>query len=131
MKKTLLLTLILFIFLRVKSQDLQFIENKGQWHSLVKYKANINSGSLFIEKDGYRMFLNNAAELKIIAEVFSGHARNISNNGSYILHSHAYEVKFENASSDPEVELADAMPGYNNYFTGEESSKWVSGCRIH
>ncbi|HEX5154830.1 MAG TPA: SBBP repeat-containing protein [Parafilimonas sp.] len=129
MKNALLLTLIIFIFLNVKSQNLQFIENKGQWNSLVKYKANINSGSLFIEKDGYRVLLNNAAELKTIAEVLSGHAK--SNKDSYILHSHAYEVKFENASANREVELADVLPGYNNYLIGKEPSGWALGCSAH
>ena len=129
MKNTLLLTLLTLIFFNAKSQELQFIENKGQWSSLVKYKANVNSGSLFIEKNGYRVLLNNAEELKLIAEVLSGHAKN--NKNSYILHSHAYEVKFQNVRDDPQVELADAMPGYNNYFIGKEASKWALGCGIH
>ncbi len=128
MKKITLLIFISASFYYSQSQNLQFIENKGQWNSSVKFKADVNGNSLFLEKDGYRVLLNEPSELKKIADNLSGHEKDSLNN--YILHSHAYEVKLENTNTNPEIITGEALPTYNNYFIGNDQSKWAAHCRI-
>ncbi|MFH2095390.1 MAG: hypothetical protein ABIJ16_06790, partial [Bacteroidota bacterium] len=50
--KTLLLSIFCLIALHSQSQVyIQFIENLNQWHNNVVYKADIPSGSIFLEKN--------------------------------------------------------------------------------
>ena len=78
MKQFLFLTAAILFLNKLSSQNLQFIENKGQWNSNVKYKAEIGSASVFLEAAGYRTLVNNEAEWKAIAERISGHVHQSS-----------------------------------------------------
>ncbi len=45
------------------------------------------------------------------------------------VHSHAYTVKFLNAQN-PQIIPDKPIPSVNNYFIGNDKSKWASNCRI-
>ena len=47
------------------------------------------------------------------------------------MHSHLYEVEFLNSSEDVEIKGDKALDTYNNYFIGNDSSKWRSNCKIY
>ena len=54
-----------------------------------------------------------------------------SNTGNkFVLHSHLYRVSFQNANENVELIPEKAIETYNNYFIGNDSSKWASHCRI-
>ena len=44
-----------------------------------------------------------------------------------MLRSHAYNVDFIGASPDMEIIPDKAIPTYNNYFIGNDPSKWAGG----
>ncbi len=152
-----LLLSLLLIAQVSRAQYIQFIENKGQWDNRVNYAGEINGGGFFLEKNGYRVLLTNSDDWEKIADHYSGHTHNTSsnlpvltNNGkswqadsknkagngspkdsALILHSHAYEVSFLNASASPETAPDKALDTYNNYFLGKDKSKWATGCKIY
>ena len=120
--------------------NLEFVENKGQWPQGVKYSANLTNGALFLQNDGFRVLLRNPDDMKAYAEYFHGH--NDGNNTaeksaaispgkekSVIVRSHVYDVKFVNASV-PTIVPDKALPTYNNYFLGDDPSKWAGDCKI-
>ena len=45
--------------------------------------------------------------------------------------SHAYNVDFVGASPNMQVVPDKPLPTYNNYFIGNDPSKWASECRIY
>lgn len=131
-----------------QAQYVEFVQNKGQWDASVLYKGDMGFGEVYLQKTGYTVNLNNADDLNQIAVYYGGHtnlkghtsthsSKNTQTNltvpstsSSLILHAHAYEVIFENASN-PLIVPDKPLSGYNNYFIGNDSSKWASQCEIY
>ncbi|HJU45920.1 MAG TPA: PKD domain-containing protein, partial [Chitinophagaceae bacterium] len=132
--------------------NLEFIENKGQWHKDVLYKGDLNNGAFFLRNTGFTVLQNNPADLGRVAEMLHGHLQStdgkalpFSKKGSkwlvnekgtgrpdtnIVVRSHAYRVDFINA--DPGVQQVGEKPeqDYTNYLIGDDPSKWASNCRI-
>jgi len=111
----------------------QFIENKGQWEKQIDFKTEMKAGAFFIEKNGFTILQHNLEEL----EKLSGHSHDASakentslGSNAVTLHSHAIKVHFEGASTSSMKQPGKALPGYNNYFTGNDKDKWQGNCRL-
>lgn len=128
------LLLCIFFSCYAKTQNIQFVENKGQLNNKAKFSSILGNSNFFLEQSGYKIVLNNSNDLSAIANYFSGHDSAHQNNAAkgrkLILHSHAYEVKFQGALL-PEIIPSDSEDTYNNYFTGNDPSKWISHCKIY
>lgn len=141
------------------AQDFEFVENKGQWNSKVKFKGSLNTGAFFLQETGYKILLNNTDDLQKLSEFYSGHhhaegssggsgsagggdqvsvpvaARTAGgstvNTGKITVRSHAYEVTFVGASPHPDIVPDKPVDSYYNYFMGADSSQWAGGCKIY
>jgi gliding motility-associated-like protein len=128
------------------ASNLEFVENKGQWDSRVAFKADIGTGSFFLQKKGFTVVLLNPEDVLRVQRFHHGSIRNnvqspaktenaknvsveSSNNGT-VVHTHAYRVSFLDANENVEILPDKALPSYNNYFIGNDSSKWQSKCRV-
>lgn len=138
--------LLMFISMNVVAQDysnLELIENKGQWPEKVKFKATTTVGAFFLQKDGYKMLLHNREDLQQMAERMHGHSHSsatdssishkssTTNSDKFVLRSHAYEMKFLHASASTQIIPDKPLESYNNYFIGNDPSKWASNCKIY
>ncbi len=133
--------LILFSFVTnaVRAQ-LQFIENKGQWEKQITYKSEIPTGAFFLEKTGFTVLLHNAEDLQKFSHEMHKHTSDSgsekrssvssSASGGYAIRSHAYKVNFEGASAAAEIIPDKPLSEYNNYFIGDDKTKWQGGCKI-
>ena len=143
---------LLLALVPVHAQYVQFTENKGQWDNRVLYTGDAGAAQFFLQKNGYRVLLNDTNDIKTIQEYFTGHntgplaaaasmqesavsyavskGKNPATQPSFILHSHAYDVSFVGASANPQVLPDKSVPSYNNYFIGSDSTKWASHCKI-
>lgn len=113
--------------------NIEFIENKGQWDRQVKFKGDVSGGAFFITSNGFTVLQHNQQDLQMMQDVIHGHKDNgtmVSRSQAIKLRSHAYKVNFIGASPDMEVIPDKALPTYNNYFIGNDPSKWAGGCRI-
>jgi gliding motility-associated-like protein len=127
--------------------NLEFVENRGQWDQAVRFQAQFPTGSFFLQKKGFRVLMHNPEELAALEEKKHGHTsadqaaplgKSVHTQSlealkaiqSNILHSHIYEVSFENSNEEPEVIPDKPLPSYNNYYIGNDPAKWASGCRI-
>ena len=114
--------------------NIEFIENKGQWDKRVKFRGDVNAGAFFIHSDGFTVLQHNQEDLETLRETMHGHKDGdgspVSRNRPIKLRSHAYRVNFIGASPDMQVIPDKALPTYNNYFIGNDPSKWAGGCRI-
>ncbi len=104
----------------------QFAENKGQWHPNVLYRLKLNAGALFFEKDRLTFHL---ADPKGLDEVFHhhGHPAHID---TVTIKGHAFYVHFTNANSQVKTSGQESYAHYENYFIGNDPSKWASDVKI-
>ncbi|WP_158638340.1 DUF7948 domain-containing protein [Panacibacter ginsenosidivorans] len=122
---------------------MEFVENKGQWDSKVKFKSDMGGSAFYLQQHGYKVMLNNKEDLQKLAAKYSGHFHNNEGTSSVatkmalsaagqpvVVHSHAYEVNFVGSSPTALAIPDKPVDTYNNYFYGTDSSKWASGCRI-
>lgn len=135
------------------AQILEFAENKGQWDKKVTYACDMGGMAFFLEKQGYKVYIHDSAELTAIQNYYGGHSaphsggkgdaggdpyhagqinagKNIKNAAPPGLHSHAYEVIFPGSNPNPVVIPDKAIETYNNYYIGNDSTKWASHCRV-
>ena len=47
------------------------------------------------------------------------------------MHSHVYQVEFLNSSEQVEIQGDKGLDTYNNYFIGNDPSRWKSNCKIY
>ncbi|MEO6403837.1 MAG: hypothetical protein ABIY51_13885, partial [Ferruginibacter sp.] len=114
--------------------QMEFVQNKGQWNDAVNFRGDFKTGSFFLEKKGFTVLLNDTADVRKLGTIVHGHG--LSEKGglpeqSFDFHSYAYKVNFLGASLHA-VQLPDKIqPVYNNYFWGNDRSKWTSACKIY
>ncbi len=135
LKRTILLASILIPALALQAQqygNIEFIENKGQWDSRVKYKGDVSNGAFFVRAGGFTVLQHSPEDMARIAELTHGHISEASklNSNAYMVRSHAWNVDFVGANSSVRVVPDKMIPTYNNYFIGNDPSKWASNCRI-
>ncbi len=131
-------------FIQTNAQGVQFVENKGQWDSRVKFSGKMNIGNFFLEPGGYKVVINNPDDIVALGRYFhgsekmfasktmgSGAAKAVPKDTSVTVHSHAYEVSFVNAAKNIQIIPENALNTFNNYFTGKDSTKWASHCKIY
>ncbi len=123
-------------------QNLEFIENKGQWDKTISFRGELTTGAFSLKADGgYRLMQYDTTNLKGLYNKIHPHnlpveasenrdETNIVEDFNYTLKGHVYEVKFVNANPSP-IALPDKqIECYNNYFIGTDSTKWAGNCRI-
>src|SRR5258708_22838990 len=52
--------------------NLEFIENKGQWDSSIRFNAGIATGNLFMQRNGFTALLHDTNDMKRIGLVLHG-----------------------------------------------------------
>jgi gliding motility-associated-like protein len=127
-----LLTLLSLPF--ITHAQLYFTENKGQWDKQVLFKTDAGNGAFFLSKDGYTILMQHPEDYLNAAEYFQGHSpdSNHKHKGKgdvklpEQMRSHAYRVKFLGANFNTEVIKEKPLSGYENYFIGNDPSKWAS-----
>ena len=143
-----LIILLLTGTLRLAAQSyLEFVENKGQWESQVKFQGQLGqSGSFYLEKTGFRVLLHNPDDMKLIMDthhnptgvhrpdrpvgVLTQQNQPAAEQG-IVLHSHAYDMQFAGASENVQIVPDKKIQTVNNYFIGNDKSKWASNCSVY
>lgn len=120
--RCILLALILLCcntFLHAKEEGLlSFVANKGQWYKQVRYKSDVQDGTVYFLNDRFRYDFYNPAD---IASIHDRH-----DDGPHHLRGHAYDVIFKGSKASS-VEGSDMRRHYYNFFIGNDTSAWVSG----
>ncbi len=124
----------------------QFTENKGQWDSAVVYKCEVRRDGFtwFLERDGVTLVTSVIDSTKPLDNTrFDPMDRDLLPR--YALKSHALKFKFVGEcttqkdvgrNSDPRkytcaksIDAQGEFSWHNNYFLGNDSSKWAPDCR--
>ncbi|MES2567611.1 MAG: PKD domain-containing protein [Bacteroidota bacterium] len=94
-----------------------FAENKGQWNEKVLYEGKFRGGKVFLEKKGFSYVFFPKDGLEELH-----HHRHSQIPFTY----HAVKMNFKNANSSSLMQQADSNSFYENYFLGNDQSKWAS-----
>lgn len=99
----------------------EFVQNSGQWDEAVLFKANLYSGALFFEKDGFTVSQLHPQQLQEIQEA--------KHSGKpfprTVVDAAAYRVQFLQ-SNCPKVTGERPYDYYHNYYIGNISTQWAS-----
>lgn len=111
--------------------QMEFVENKGQWHPNVQYRGDFNTGSFFIEHGGFTVLMHDPKDVQALSEIAHGHGNGKAVPPSpLIFDSYVYKVNFLGAAKHISPVPDKALPAYNNYFIGNDPSAWAGNCRI-
>ena len=100
----------------------QFVENKKQWEDFIKYEAEFRGGKLFLEENRFTYVFYHPDDIQSL------HAH----EGKQIdkVRLHAVKINPINANSHPILSSYDTAAYFNNYFIGNDSSKWASDVHL-
>lgn len=100
---------------------LRFTENKGQWEPQVNYMVRMSGGNIYLEKDKLTYFLFDYEKFKTF------HTGGIAKyGGDATIKGHAYQMEFVGCNKNILNTATDVLPYYENYFIGNDKSKWAS-----
>lgn len=131
-KLSILFAIACLYSLAVYSQTVEFVENKGQWDSRVKYMGRVPAGAFFIEENGYTVLQHDPQQWAEYTEALHGHrtGKDTLASTNQTLRSHAFKVQFEGGNPSPQIIADKPLITYNNYFVGDRS-QWATGCRVY
>lgn len=127
---------IIFSLLPYFSQaQMEFVENKGQWHDNVLFKGDFNAGAFFLENNGFTVVMHDAQDLERLSATVHGHAESGSakpgTSQDTILNSFAYKMKFLGANGKLRPRPDKALPTHQNYFLGNDPARWAGDCKVY
>jgi gliding motility-associated-like protein len=105
----------------LNTNHLEFIANRGQWESQVLYKARLNSGALFAERDRLTLVMLDAQQANNFYEAkFNSQ---LSTDGH--IDAAAYQMVFKNCQ-EARITGQKKEANHHNYFLGDDPSRWAS-----
>ncbi len=118
-----LLTLCCFLLscVAIAQPHTDFIQNKGQWGSWIKYKATTLGGEVQLERDGLRYILCDDNNKKKMDSVHLGSLA----RDKAIMKFHVYKMNFVGAR-EAKITGQKQQKHYYNYFLGNDRSRWAS-----
>jgi hypothetical protein len=130
---------------------IRFTENKNQWDKKIIYAAQLDGGTMFLEKNCFtysfydkkavetehqykappnlpegeeNQYKNSTSSLTVSSSSPSGRL-----GGTSIIQSHAFRMTFVDALKTTEISSKKATPDYCNYFIGNDKSKWAGNVK--
>ena len=101
--------------------NIQFTENKNQWANHIRYRAQLDGGALFVEKNG------NLTYHLYDKDNFRG--RHLGKITSPNLKFHAYTIDFIGSNTNPTIVSDNMTEDYVNFFVGKNAANWASNVR--
>lgn len=124
MKKHLLFVFVLLMCVGMATgyagSDMQFTENKGQWHPLFKYKVAVPGGNMMLEQNAFCYFL--FAQQDVAQIHHPGGAQ-------VVVHGHVFREEFVGANMQATVSGWAQQQNYNNYYVGNDPAHWATGVK--
>lgn len=106
--------------------DQRFIENKGQWHKNVEYRAEIPGGHLYLENSTFTY------DLYDISDIMSLHAAHykvkVVKKTDRMINRHAIKQRYLGSNAQVELKPIDRSSHYYSYYVGRPE-RWASKAR--
>ena len=102
---------------------MHFSENKGQWEGNILFKSVLPNADIYLENSCFTVLLADPKNPK-----GKPYLNDKSTNRNFRFH--AYRLNFPNARPDS-IFGEDMESSYENYFIGNDPSKWASGVKLY
>ncbi|MGV6862331.1 MAG: DUF7948 domain-containing protein [Putridiphycobacter sp.] len=99
----------------------EFIPNKGQWPEGVLYRANVNSGNIWLEESGILYQFRDFSDVP-----HADFDQKVKENPT--VKQHLIYAQFIGANKNLKTQSSQPTTAYYNYFLGNETKKWASQC---
>ncbi|GAB3574652.1 DUF7948 domain-containing protein [Hymenobacter daeguensis] len=99
---------------------IEFVANQRQWDKPVLFAADVPSGRLFLEHGRLVQALYDGKQVEEL------HHKTAAPSAKERIRAHAYSTTFVGANLDAAVKGETQLPGLNNYFLGNDESRWAS-----
>ncbi|WP_426058184.1 gliding motility-associated C-terminal domain-containing protein [Hymenobacter sp. B1770] len=110
-----------------EAPSLEFVQNKGQWDSRVRYQAALPAGCLFVQARALTYSFIDPAVLQHHQGGAGSPAPATPGTGAKAtLAAHAYTVHFEQANANVRLTAEGPTAGERNYFVGNDARRWAS-----
>ena len=137
-RQLILVTIALALLPCLTRAQLSFTENKGQWDDRVLFRTDGGNSAFFLSPGGYTVLMKHPADYERLSEYYHGHPHDSATAKGFrlstkapVVRGHAYRVRFRGADPNAQVIREKPLPGYENYFIGNDPSKWASECRSY
>ncbi len=121
-----LLTLLVALYFPFFSQSphslIRFTENKNQWEEFIHYKAQLDGGALYVESNTLTYGFYDK-------ETFRSTHDHPKINPVNEIKTTGFKVSFLNSNANPLIESYNPSKDYNNYFIGNDKSKWAGSVK--
>ncbi len=111
-----------------KTSSIQFVQNNGQWHDNVKYRAPIGNGFVYLENNCFTYLQLNLSDLE---RSHSSINDNYSTQQNNIVNGHTWRAHFIGANKNPTLKGNNKKTAYHNYYLGQNQSKWATNVPIY
>src|ERR1041385_1633546 len=101
----------------------KFTENKGQWEANVLFRAQLDGGALFLEKNCFTYSFYEKEKLR------KNHVRSSDTaptREEMDIRSHAFRMTMKNALTPQSVLPQKRSTNYSNFFIGNNPQRWTS-----
>ncbi len=99
---------------------LEFVANRQQWATPVLFAADVPGGRLFLEKGRLTQALYDDKQLDAV------HHKSAEVSTQQRIRAHAYSTTFVGANPQAQVQGQEPLPGYSNFFIGNDPAHWAS-----
>jgi hypothetical protein len=119
-----------FVTVAQSYNNIEFVENKGQWDSRVQYKGTVSNGAFFIRDGGFTVVQYHPVDFSNTMKLLHENQPGIPDD-KFMVRTHAFHVDFLGASTNISTRADKPVSTVNNYFTGTDPSKWAGDCHIY
>ncbi len=107
------------------SPTLRFTENKGQWDDNILFRAQLDGGALFLEKNCLTFNFYDKKKYRALHHggIIKGQYKDLD------LAGHAYRVSFKGCNPLTAAEKYQQGSDYENFFVGSDQTKWKGEVR--
>ena len=117
------------------TENVQFIQNLGQWDPNILYQAEIQNGYLQVSTEGIHYLFYDGSRLNrhhdFSSKYGDSHGRSSDPENLEPLDMHALTLSFSGRSPKMTVEPLKKQPHYYNFFIGRDKTRWTSRVPVY
>lgn len=106
-----------------------FVENRGQWEDVIRFKSGFRGGALFFEQHAVTFALQDREQVEeIMGRKFSGP---MEHPATSMVDMYAYRVRFVGALPSCHPQGSGLHSEYHNYYLGNDPRHWAAGVPLY
>lgn len=116
----------------VAVRSLEFVENKGQWHSDVWFRSQLAGADMWLERQSVMFVVFHPQQMKEFSQykTLSYEERQRWGVPSGLIDAFAFRIQFQDANVQAQPIAENQLSHYYNFFLGNDPSRWASEVKV-